>query len=108
MRPIALVLIFSLFHVETCTESLSSFSPSTSAGNESATGTFQAACVIYAKSYGKSPEGLFGSMGKLPDAPAELLQVMAWKTVQAEKGAKLLGCDRLSERIKERIRRLRP
>jgi len=50
-----------------------------------ATGTYLAACVFYATIYGKSPEGLPGSIGKLTDEEAIPLQVNAWKTVQAEK-----------------------
>ena len=48
-----------------------------------ATGTYLAACVFYATIYGKSPEGLPGSVGKLTDDEARPLQVIAWKTVQA-------------------------
>jgi len=49
-----------------------------------ATGTYLAACVFYATIYGKSPEGLPGSIGKLTDEEARPLQVIAWKTVQAK------------------------
>lgn len=48
-----------------------------------ATGTYLAACVFYATIYGKSPEGLPGSIGKLTDDAARPLQTIAWKTVQA-------------------------
>jgi hypothetical protein len=48
-----------------------------------ATGTYLAACVFYATIYGKSPEGLPGSIGKLTDEEARPLQVIAWKAVQA-------------------------
>ncbi len=51
----------------------------------SATGTYLAACVIYATIYGKSPEGLPGSIGKLTDDEARPLQAVAWNTVQAGK-----------------------
>jgi hypothetical protein len=47
-----------------------------------ATGTYLAACVIYATIYGRSPQGLPGSIGKLTDDAARPLQVIAWKTVQ--------------------------
>lgn len=47
-----------------------------------ATGTYLAACVFYATIFGKSPEGLPGSIGKLPDEEARPLQAIAWKTVQ--------------------------
>jgi hypothetical protein len=51
------------------------------------TGTYLAACVFYATIYGKSPEGLPGSVGRLSDDEPRPLQVMAWKAVQAtEKG----------------------
>lgn len=50
-----------------------------------ATGTYLAACVIYASIYNRSPEGLPGSIGKLTDEEARPLQAIAWKTVQAEK-----------------------
>ena len=46
-----------------------------------ATGTYLAACVFYATIYGKSPEGLPGSIGKLTDEEARPLQVIAWKAV---------------------------
>ena len=46
------------------------------------TGTYLAACVFYATIYGKSPEGLPGSFGKLKDEEARPLQVIAWKMVQ--------------------------
>jgi hypothetical protein len=49
------------------------------------TGTYLAACVIYATIYGRSPVGLPGSIGKLTDEEAKLLQTIAWKTVQLEK-----------------------
>ena len=48
-----------------------------------ATGTYLAACVFYATIYGKSPEGLPGSIGKSQDDEARPLQVIAWKSVQA-------------------------
>lgn len=48
-----------------------------------ATGTYLAACVFYATIYGKSPEGLPGSIGKLTDNEARPLQAVAWKAVQA-------------------------
>jgi hypothetical protein len=48
-----------------------------------ATGTYLAACVFYATIYGKSPEGLPGSIGKLTNSEARPLQVIAWKAVQA-------------------------
>ena len=47
-----------------------------------ATGTYLAACVFYATIYGKSPEGLPGSIGKLTEEEARPLQVIAWKSVQ--------------------------
>lgn len=50
-----------------------------------ATGTYLAACVFYATIYGKSPEGLPGSIGKLADEEARAMQAIGWKTVQAEK-----------------------
>lgn len=50
-----------------------------------ATGTYLAACVIYATIYNRNPEGLPGSIGKLSDEVARPLQVIAWKTVQAGK-----------------------
>ena len=46
-----------------------------------ATGTYLAACVFYATIYGKSPQGLPGSIGNLSDEEARPLQVIAWKTV---------------------------
>ena len=46
------------------------------------TGTYLAACVFYATIYGKSPEGLPGSIGKLSDDEARPLQAVAWKVVQ--------------------------
>lgn len=49
-----------------------------------ATGTYLAACVFYGTIYGKSPEGLPGSIGKLPDEEARLFQTIAWKTVRKE------------------------
>ena len=49
-----------------------------------ATGTYLAACVFYGTIYGKSPEGLPGSIGKLPDEEARPLQIIAWKTVRKE------------------------
>jgi hypothetical protein len=45
-------------------------------------GTYLAACVFYATLYGKSPEGLPGDIGGLPDAEARRLQAVAWKTVR--------------------------
>ena len=48
----------------------------------SPTGTYLAACVFYATLYGKSPEGLPGSIGGLTDQEARRLQFVAWKTVQ--------------------------
>jgi hypothetical protein len=48
-----------------------------------ATGTYLAACVFYATIYGKSPEGLPGSIGKLTDDEARPLQIVAWRAVQA-------------------------
>jgi hypothetical protein len=45
-------------------------------------GTYLAACVFYGVIYGKSPEGLPGAIGGLPDEEARKLQVIAWKTVQ--------------------------
>src|ERR1051325_1773522 len=48
-----------------------------------AAGTYLAACVIYATIYGRNPEGLPGSIGKLTDEEARPLQVIAWKAVQA-------------------------
>jgi hypothetical protein len=48
-----------------------------------ATGTYLAACVIYATIYGRNPEGLPGSFCKLTDEEARPLQVIAWKAVQA-------------------------
>lgn len=50
-----------------------------------ATGTYLAACVFYATIYGRSPEGLPGSIGKLTDEEARPLQVIAWKAVQGVK-----------------------
>jgi len=47
------------------------------------TGTYLAACVFYSTIYGKSPEGLPGSIGKLTDNEAHPLQTIAWKAVQA-------------------------
>jgi hypothetical protein len=47
-----------------------------------ATGTYLAACVFYATIYGKSPEGLPGSIGNLTDEEAHSLQVIAWETVK--------------------------
>jgi len=47
-----------------------------------ATGTYLAACVFYSTIYGKSPEGLPGSIGKLTEEEARPLQVIAWKSVQ--------------------------
>lgn len=44
-----------------------------------ATGSYLAACVLYATIYGKSPEGLPGSIGKLADEQALPLQAVAWK-----------------------------
>ena len=49
-----------------------------------ATGTYLAACVFYATIYGKSPEGLPGSIGKLTEEEARPLQVIAWKSVQGK------------------------
>lgn len=49
-----------------------------------ATGTYLAACVIYAAIYGRSPEGLPGSIGKLTDEEARPLQAIAWKAVRAK------------------------
>jgi uncharacterized protein DUF4886 len=49
------------------------------------TGTYLAACVFYGTIYGKSPEGLPGSIGKLTDEEARPLQAIAWKAVRAEK-----------------------
>lgn len=49
-----------------------------------ATGTYLAACVFYATIYGKSPEGLPGSIGKMTDEEARPLQAIAWKTVQTK------------------------
>ena len=48
-------------------------------------GTYLAACVFYATMYGRSPEGLPGSIAKLTDDEARPLQAIAWKTVQATK-----------------------
>jgi hypothetical protein len=47
------------------------------------TGIYLAACVFYGTIYGKSPEGLPGSIGNLTDNEARPLQAIAWKTVQA-------------------------
>jgi hypothetical protein len=47
------------------------------------TGTYLAACVFYATIYGKSPEGLPGSIGELTDDEARSLQAIAWKAFQA-------------------------
>ncbi len=47
-----------------------------------AAGTYLAACVFYGTIFGKSPEGLPGSIGKLTDEKARPLQAIAWKTVQ--------------------------
>ena len=47
------------------------------------TGTYLAACVFYATIYGKNPEGLPERLGKLTDAEARSLQVIAWKSAQA-------------------------
>jgi len=49
------------------------------------TGIYLSACVFYATIYGKSPEGLPGSIGKLTDQEARPLQAIAWKAVQATK-----------------------
>lgn len=49
------------------------------------TGTYLAACVFYAAIYGKSPQELPGSFGKLTDKEARPLQAIAWKAVQAQK-----------------------
>ncbi len=46
------------------------------------TGTYLAACVFYGTIYGKSPEGLPGSAGKLTDDAARPLQAIAWQAVQ--------------------------
>jgi hypothetical protein len=46
------------------------------------TGSYLAACVFYATLYGKSPEGLPGSVAKLTDEEARPLQIIAWKVVQ--------------------------
>src|SRR5205085_11030944 len=48
-----------------------------------ATGTYLAACVFYATIYGKSPEGLPGSIAKLTNEKARQLQAIAWNAVQA-------------------------
>ncbi len=45
------------------------------------TGSYLAACVFYATIYGKSPEGLPGSIGKLTDEDAVPLQAIAWRVV---------------------------
>lgn len=45
------------------------------------TGSYLAACVFYATIYGKSPEGLPGSIGKMSDEDALPLQVIAWKVM---------------------------
>lgn len=44
-------------------------------------GTYLAACVFYARIYGKSPEGLPGKMAGLTDTQARELQTIAWKMV---------------------------
>ncbi len=49
----------------------------------SATGTYLAACVLYATLFGQSPEGLPGRIGGLSDGEAQRLQAIAWKSVQA-------------------------
>lgn len=49
------------------------------------TGTYLAACVFYATIYGKSPEGLPGSIGKLTNEEARPLQEIAWRVVQGVK-----------------------
>jgi len=49
-----------------------------------ATGTYLAACVFYATIYGKSPEGLPGSIGKLADDEARSLQAIAWMSVRKD------------------------
>ncbi|HZZ80587.1 MAG TPA: hypothetical protein VFE62_18935 [Gemmataceae bacterium] len=49
-----------------------------------ATGTYLAACVIYATIYGRSPVGLPGSIGKLADEEARPLQTIAWKAARKE------------------------
>lgn len=46
------------------------------------TGSYLAACVFYATIYGKSPEGLPGSIGKMSDEDALPLQVIAWKVTE--------------------------
>lgn len=52
------------------------------------TGSYLAACVIYATIYGKSPEGLPGKTGGLTDAEARPLQAIAWTIVQATNAEK--------------------
>jgi len=47
-----------------------------------AAGSYLAACVFYATIYGKSPEGLPGSIAKLTDDKARHLQAIAWKAIQ--------------------------
>jgi hypothetical protein len=49
------------------------------------TGSYLAACVIYATVYNKSPEGLPGSIGGLTDDQAKPLQAAAWKAVQDQR-----------------------
>lgn len=48
-------------------------------------GTYLAACVFYGTLYNKSPVGLPGKFGDLPDAEAKKLQAIAWKAVQEAK-----------------------
>jgi hypothetical protein len=50
-----------------------------------ATGTYLAACVIYATIYSRNPEGLPGNIGKLTDEEARALQTVAWKAFQKKK-----------------------
>jgi hypothetical protein len=50
-----------------------------------ATGTYLAACVFYVTIYGKSPDGLPGTIGKLTDDEARPLQIVAWKAVQMKR-----------------------
>jgi hypothetical protein len=48
----------------------------------SAAGSYLAACVFYSAIYGKSPEGLSGSIAKLTDEEARPLQIIAWEVVE--------------------------
>lgn len=54
----------------------------------SATGTYLAACVIFATIYQHSPVGLPGAIGGLSDDAARPLQQTAWDAVQNERAVK--------------------